>query len=304
MLKAKEDFDKEMEDLDTKHNKAGAAGISDFVFGQETAAAQDAYDKRLAQEKKFAADSLAVQADWRNGSKKAFADYQDQAANIAQQSQTAFTNAFTGMENALVTFATTGKLSFKSFATSVLTDIARMEAKAATTQIFSLLQSLIGPMFGIGGGGGSLTQSAPASVQVYSQASGYAKGGAFNDGMQKFADGGSFTNGIVNTPTNFNIGQMGEAGPEAIVPLTRTSDGSLGIRQTGSNNPSAAMGNVNTVVNVTNSGATSQTKADGTASQAQRQFADAISSATKAEIAKQMLQGGILWRMKNGQTGS
>ena len=45
-----------------------------------------------------------------------------------------------------------------------------------------------------------------------------------------FALGGIFTNGIVTEPTGFNMGLMGEAGPEAIMPLHRGGDGSLGIR--------------------------------------------------------------------------
>ncbi|WP_438454917.1 hypothetical protein [Vreelandella venusta] len=44
-----------------------------------------------------------------------------------------------------------------------------------------------------------------------------------------FAKGGVFTNGIVSSPTMFDMGVMGEAGPEAIVPLHMGSDG-LGIR--------------------------------------------------------------------------
>ena len=48
-----------------------------------------------------------------------------------------------------------------------------------------------------------------------------------------FANGATFTNGIVSQPTNFNIGQMGEAGPEAIMPLSRMSDGSLGVAYSG-----------------------------------------------------------------------
>ncbi len=52
-------------------------------------------------------------------------------------------------------------------------------------------------------------------------------------GVQMFAKGGAFTNGVVSTPTAFNMGMMGEAGPEAIMPLSRTSDGSLGVRVTG-----------------------------------------------------------------------
>jgi hypothetical protein len=46
---------------------------------------------------------------------------------------------------------------------------------------------------------------------------------------QLFAQGGVFTNEVVNKPTLFDMGMMGEAGPEAIMPLTRLSDGRLGV---------------------------------------------------------------------------
>lgn len=49
-------------------------------------------------------------------------------------------------------------------------------------------------------------------------------------GLPAFAKGGVFTDSIVDSPTLFNMGLMGEAGPEAIMPLHRGSDGSLGIR--------------------------------------------------------------------------
>lgn len=62
-------------------------------------------------------------------------------------------------------------------------------------------------------------------------------------GMMPFADGGSFSQGrvmpfakggIVSSPTTFPMrggtGLMGEAGPEAIMPLARGADGSLGVR--------------------------------------------------------------------------
>lgn len=44
----------------------------------------------------------------------------------------------------------------------------------------------------------------------------------------KFANGGAFTNGIVDRPTNFNMGLMGEAGSEGILPLENIN-GSLGV---------------------------------------------------------------------------
>lgn len=70
-----------------------------------------------------------------------------------------------------------------------------------------------------------------------------AKGSVYGDaGYSTFAKGGAFTNSIVTSPTyfrfargaKFGTGLMGEAGPEAIMPLTRTSDGSLGVAVTGS----------------------------------------------------------------------
>ena len=60
-----------------------------------------------------------------------------------------------------------------------------------------------------------------------------AKGNAFSGGqVMPFADGG-----IVNSPTLFAMrggtGLMGEAGPEAIMPLSRGADGALGVRASG-----------------------------------------------------------------------
>lgn len=61
--------------------------------------------------------------------------------------------------------------------------------------------------------------------------------------ISAFAKGGTFTNQIINKPTLFKFarggkmgtGLMGEAGPEAIMPLKRGADGSLGVEASGSN---------------------------------------------------------------------
>ena len=61
----------------------------------------------------------------------------------------------------------------------------------------------------------------------------FAKGAAFGAGrVAAFARGG-----VVDGPTQFpmrgGVGLMGEAGPEAIMPLTRGADGRLGVRSGG-----------------------------------------------------------------------
>jgi phage-related minor tail protein len=67
---------------------------------------------------------------------------------------------------------------------------------------------------------------ATANAKDYYNLLGYNMGG---NTTRMFAEGGAFTNGIVSTPTAFNMGVMGEAGPEAIMPLVQTSSG-LGVR--------------------------------------------------------------------------
>lgn len=61
-----------------------------------------------------------------------------------------------------------------------------------------------------------------------------ANGNVFQGGKAAmFATGGTFTNGVVSRPTAFDMGVMGEAGPEAIMPLRRGPDGSLGVQMHG-----------------------------------------------------------------------
>ena len=78
-----------------------------------------------------------------------------------------------------------------------------------------------------------------------------ALGGVYGGGetYRAFARGGAFTNSIVTEPTNFRfakgggfgLGLMGEAGPEAIMPLKRAADGSLGVSAEGFGGGDVAM---------------------------------------------------------------
>ncbi len=92
---------------------------------------------------------------------------------------------------------------------------------------------------------GANRRAAAAATPAEALASGVAalaKGGGFGQGnVIPFAGGGTFTNLIVNQATPFRFanggsmasGVMGEAGPEAIVPLKRGSYGRLGIASQG-----------------------------------------------------------------------
>jgi tape measure domain-containing protein len=87
-------------------------------------------------------------------------------------------------------------------------------------------------------------------------ASKHAQGGVFDEygkAARTFAAGGAFTNQIVSTPTYFQygggFGLMGEAGPEAIMPLTRMPNGNLGVQ-------TANGGGTQVIVNVINNSGT------------------------------------------------
>jgi hypothetical protein len=78
--------------------------------------------------------------------------------------------------------------------------------------------------------GGIIASSVTSAV---SGVTGFEQGGAFTQGrVMPFAKGG-----VISGPMNFamrgGMGLMGEAGPEAIMPLARGADGSLGVKTQG-----------------------------------------------------------------------
>lgn len=154
--------------------------------------------------------------DWTKGAGDAWNNYVAEAKNVAKQTQDLFRTAFSGAEDAIVSFVKTGKLSFSDLANSIITDLIRIQVRQA------LVSGLSAAYSAYGGGFASLFSAAQAN------------GGAWESGIQKFANGGAFTNQVVATPTAFahsgGLGLMGEAGPEAIMPLTRAADGSLGVK--------------------------------------------------------------------------
>lgn len=236
--------------------------------------ATDAYNKQQAAidagsgvVRKKAETDAKYNESFKGGAEQAFNEYTKGALTAADMTRQAFGNTFKAMEDGLVEFVKTGKLSFGSFVNTVIDGLIRMAAKAAVTnlgQMAGLGSTSAGA--GIGGfmgGIGSLVKSfLPfANGAAFDGVKKYAKGAAFGamvatSPMTAFANGGAFTNNLYSKPTLmqyadggvFKPGVIGEAGPEAVVPLHRGPGGSLGIANYGA--PTGGSGESNVVVNV------------------------------------------------------
>lgn len=142
----------------------------------------------------------------------------------------ALTAAFNGSQNPIQAF---GNSLGKAVETSLISSIAdamtkKMMSSSAGTSLLSLF--------------------------------GFADGGAFSSGgVHAFADGGAFSNSVLTQPTpflfanggSFSQAVAGEAGPEAVMPLTRGSDGKLGVQATGGSGSASNATNVYVTQNFT-----------------------------------------------------
>ncbi|HET9819654.1 MAG TPA: phage tail tape measure protein [Rhodanobacteraceae bacterium] len=173
-----------------------------------------------------------AQGEWSNGFTSALQDFADQAADVAGQTHDLFLNAFNGMADGIGNFVQTGKFNLADFTRSFLADLAKMETRILISRI---LMQIFGGAVSYAGGTGAVT-----GMGAYS---GFGASGTviqtYNAAGNVFSGPGiaAYENQIVTRPTYFANGGnvMGEAGPEAIMPLSRGSDGKLGVKAQGSN---------------------------------------------------------------------
>ncbi len=152
----------------------------------------------------------------------------DEYGDIGSQMETTTKNMFSNMEDALLTFVQGGKLSFRDLSEALLEDLQRILIRAMI--IKPIIDAITGGMTWTSSG-----STAPEPGTQIGAPTPSAKGNIFSgQGIHAFAKGG-----IVDSPTLFpfakGTGLMGEAGPEAIMPLARNSNGELGVKSQGGN---------------------------------------------------------------------
>lgn len=217
---ANKQFQIQLQSLAQKLQAAGSTPEAIEDYKREAGALQEVLNTNLSTIDKAKEGRLAI------------LDLQGQLTSRVQGYDQIFRNAFSGMTDAIIEFTKTGKLSFSSMIESMIEGLIRFELQQQMLMGYQAMGGsaniirMVGSMFGMGAANGAVFNQ--GGNFMFSRGAGFDTGG-----VQQFAKGGTFTNKIVSEPTMFKFskgtGLMGEAGPEAIMPLTRDKDGSLGV---------------------------------------------------------------------------
>ncbi|EDO5282412.1 phage tail tape measure protein [Salmonella enterica] len=234
MLRIREEFQQKNVDLQRQYQ---SGDISEDLYRQELALNKRYLDERLRDQEAYYLASDAQRSDWTTGMREGFANWADTASDYASQSADLVNNAMSGLVGNISDALAGNKVDWEDWASSVLQSMQKIILNAMLVDSLrstsnSGFFSSIGGMFGAGAGAASGSTPSGAYNSAASGIKLNAKGGAYASESLS-----AYSNSIVSTPTYFafakGAGLMGEAGPEAIMPLTRSADGSLGVRMVG-----------------------------------------------------------------------
>lgn len=246
MADIRTDFLKQQRDLQRDFSRGE---ISEDLYKQQTEALQAALAERLAIQEEYYKKTDEQQSDWRAGISDSLMNYADQASDLSSMAATATSEILDATTNSIsnnLTNVLTGAASFKDGMSNIFSSLGETVIK---TLIQMATQALITKaiMASFGGGAGGLFGS------LFGGASGAASSGtaiqsaganfSFNalGGVYDSPSLSAYSNGVYSTPQYFafakGAGVFGEAGPEAIMPLTRGADGSLGVKAVGRESP-------------------------------------------------------------------
>lgn len=182
----------------TKAGYADFAAQVDAVYNDMIAKARD--------------EDLQNSKKWEDGIKRGLQSVIDEADDMASKAERGVTSMFKSMEDALVSFVTTGKLDFKSMADSIIADMVRMQIQTSITKplagaLGGFLGDIAGSIFG-----------APAGADTTSTATAHTGGVIGSDTLRMrsvnpavFAGAPRFhTGGIVGNEVPI-IAKQGEA---------------------------------------------------------------------------------------------
>ncbi|URM25207.1 MULTISPECIES: phage tail tape measure protein [Leclercia] len=287
---------KEFEQKNTDLLRQRQAGEIDETFYQQGLALNKRYlEERLRDQDGYYAASDAQRDDWMTGMSEGYANWVDEATDYSSMAADGMRQAMGGAVTTITDMLNGNVDSWKDWGVSVLKIIQNV----LVNMMVANAASSIGSLFSFGASSAVTASSGAAIQNAGSNFTFNAKGGVYDSPSLS-----AFSNSIVDTPTFFafakGAGVMGEAGPEAIMPLTRAADGSLGVRavSSGVNNATGYSNTAITVhapVNITQDGSAGEISNANTASTA-RQLEGIVQQTLTDRLRKEISPGGILYR--------
>lgn len=260
----------------------------DRIYNESAKKTEDieARSKALdALENKYRSIALA-ESDWTAGITRGMKDWVQESSNYATQTASVVQNAMGGMVDTISDKLNGNKASWKDWSVSVLKSIQNVLINAAVVNSLNTMAGAGGWMGAVGGFLGGVA---------------HAKGGVHSSESL-----GSYSNQIVSSPTYFafakggapNLGLMGEAGSEAIMPLTRTADGNLGVRVVGGNNQGATSA-PQVYITIDGNG-NSETQSTNGFEQFGAEIGRFVDSRYRELMSKDIRPGGLIWNATRG----
>ncbi|MGO0683502.1 phage tail tape measure protein [Pseudomonas fulva] len=198
-LKIRQEYQRELDKVTRDYNRISNPTASDTALYQgQTEALRSALSTRLSDQQAYYAQVDKLQSDWTVGATQAMNTYAEQAADVASQTRNLFSSAFGNMEDAVVNFVKTGKLSFKDFADQVIADLIRIQVRQAAAGFLNMAISTGMQLYGGGANGFAAGSAAATSSRLGASAAGYSSAYGFSSGGYTGPGGVNEPAGIVH----------------------------------------------------------------------------------------------------------
>lgn len=283
---------KEFEQKNTDLLRQRQAGEIDETFYQQGLALNKRYlEERLRDQEGYYVASDAQRDDWMTGLSEGYANWVDEATDYSSMAADGMKQAMGGAVTTITDMLNGNVDSWKDWGVSVLKIIQNVLVNMAVANGVSS----IGSLFSFGASSAATASSGTAIQNAGANFTFNAKGNVYDSPSLS-----AYSNGVFQTPQLFafakGAGIFGEAGPEAIMPLTRAPNGDLAVRAVGMPQVSGGVPSVN-FGDINIQGGSPQASSQGTAGAAGRQLKDAITGVINEQAS---MPGSPLWRLIKG----
>ncbi|HHJ4653598.1 TPA: phage tail tape measure protein, partial [Escherichia coli] len=283
---------KEFEQKNTDLLRQRQAGEIDETFYQQGLALNKRYlEERLRDQEGYYAASDAQRDDWMTGLSEGYVNWVDEATDYSSMAADGMKQAMGGAVTTITDMLNGNVDSWKDWGVSVLKIIQNVLVNMAVANGVSS----IGSLFSFGASSAATASSGTAIQNAGANFTFNAKGNVYDSPSLS-----AYSNGVFQTPQLFafakGAGIFGEAGPEAIMPLTRAPNGDLAVRAVGMPQVSGGVPSVN-FGDINIQGGSPQASSHGTAGAAGWQLKDAITGVINEQAS---MPGSPLWRLIKG----